>query len=104
VVFVDILILNASVLKDLYQFLFQNVKDKKKSKGVFQKLCCKHKKVCTGKRCKVLKAKKCKWTGFETHIYRKHKCVYRSAKKSKRVHKEKKNKKTFKKENSKNSN
>jgi len=85
------------VLKDLYQFLFQNVKDKKKSKGVFQKLCCKHKKVCTGKRCKVLKAKKCKWTGFETHIYRKHKCVYRSAKKSKRVHKEKKNKKHLKK-------
>jgi len=90
-VFADIPIQNVNVLKNLFLFHLPNVKELKKSKGVFQKLCCKYKKLCVNKRCKVLKAKKCKWTGFETYIYRKHKCVLRSARKTKVVTKKLKN-------------
>jgi len=45
-------------VKKFVSIPFTKCKRAKKSKGVFQKLCCKYKKLCVNKRCKVLKAKK----------------------------------------------
>jgi len=47
----------------------------KKKRGVYQKRCCHHKKVCINKKCRILRSSKCKWTGFEERYEHKFRCV-----------------------------
>jgi hypothetical protein len=60
---------------------FTKCKKVTKRKGVKQQRCCRYKRVCRNKKCRVLKSKKCKWTGFEEIVEKKHFCRLRKTSK-----------------------
>jgi len=59
---------------------FVKCKRMRKRKGVYQKRCCRLTKACIGKKCRLLKTRKCVWSGFEEISQVKFKCHFKKIK------------------------